>query len=233
MQLSYMQSELLMLRLILISATLFMTFMSLRYPTIFIDVECFNIIFILLNAYLSFKLLMKLIPPKFTAEETKLYNDYFCRYFKPNEFKKLVGIARRRVYRVNSSIVNQGNGFSSLFFVVDIIGDNISLELKSNGVLLKGLSKCGWIGIVEYIEVISRSTLTEAIAQGSDFGTWGVNLDVLLHIEEESEEISQLSEESAYEEEQDDLFEDINPITKEVILYEFDLEVRKLCLMNF
>ena len=115
-QYSYMQNQLLMLRLILISAFIFTSFMGLRYPTIFLDCQIFNLIFIVLNGYFSFKLIIKLIPPEFSTEERRLYNKYFSRYFKPHEFRKLADVARRRVYRVSSNLINQGNGFSSLFY---------------------------------------------------------------------------------------------------------------------
>jgi hypothetical protein len=208
-----------MLRLILISATLFSTFMGWRYPTIYLDVQTFNLIFIILNGYLSFKLIMKLIPPKFSSEERKLYNRYFSRYFRPNEYRKLLDYSRRRVYRVNSTIVNTGNGFSSLFFVVDISDDNVKLELKINGNVIKSLSTFGWVGIVEYIEVINKQTLTQAI-QSCEYGTWGINLEVNFNIGEVNE-----SEASASYEEESYFDESLSKINRELVLYEWDLEV--------
>jgi hypothetical protein len=186
--------------------------------------------------------MMKLVPPKFSSEETKMYNKYFYRYFKPHEFRKLMDSARRRVYKVNTNVVNQGNGFSSLFFVADIIGENVNLDLKNNGAHIKYLNIYGWLGIVEYIEVISTGTISQAISRGSDFGSWGVSLDVCFHISEEqnesgTEEISgsyvsqdqdqdQDQEQEQLEEEEQDYFEcDFKEIHKEVVLYEFDLEV--------
>jgi hypothetical protein len=222
-----------MLRLILISATLFSTFMSLKYPTIFLDVQTFNLIFIVLNGYFSFNLMMKLVPPKFTTEETRMYNKYFFRYFKPHEFRKLMDSARRRVYKVNTNVVNQGNSFSSLFFVADIVGENVSLDLKSNGVHIKYLNVYGWLGIVEYIEVISSGTIAQAISRGSDFGAWGVSLDVCFHIGEEQNESGTEEEftggSNISQEEEEDYFEcDLKEIHKEVVVYEFDLEVSKV-----
>jgi len=222
-----MQKELLMLRLTLISATLFSFLFGLRYQTIFLDVQTFNFTFIVINSYLSFNLVMKLVPPKFSLDETNLYNKYFYRYFKPIEFRKLMDIARRRVFKVNSNIVNQGNGFSSLFFVAGIVGESVSINIKSNGSFIKGLNPHGWVGIVEYIEVISEGTISNAVARGSDFGSWGVSVDICFNIsEQDNESITVESQSFSNESEEKSIFEcDINKISEEVIIYEFDLEV--------
>ena len=214
----------LLLRLILISATIFLFIAGFRYPTVYFDVQMFNLLFICINSYLSLKLIKKLIPPTFTTEERKLYNKYFSRYFKPNEYKKLINQARRKVYRVNSTIINQGNGFSSLFFLADVSDDGIRLEMKMNGAALRNLSQFGWIGIMEYIWVISKKSLPEAVAN-AEYGTWGINLEVNFQIGEESGESIESSDIS----ENENIIEigdSVSRIARELIIYEWDLEVR-------
>jgi hypothetical protein len=209
--------------------------MGLRYPTIFLDCQIFNLIFIVLNGYFSFKLIIKLIPPEFSTEERRLYNKYFSRYFKPHEFRKLADVARRRVYRVSSNLINQGNGFSSLFFVVDIPDDdNISINLKIGGSVVKKLLNFAWIGIVEYTELISNSSLEKAILK-SEMGNWGLNVEVNFGVPEESSQSDEENFDKMDDESESDVklpnFEDmselsaISKISKEIIIYEFDLEV--------
>jgi hypothetical protein len=206
-----------MLRLILISATLFFIFMGLRYPTVFLDVMIFNVVFIFINAYLSYKLVSKLIPPKFTHEERKLYNRYFSRYMKPDEYRKLIDHCRRRVYRVNSEIVQQGNSFSSLFFVVDASDDSVKLDLRMGEKLIRSVSLYGWVGIIEYVDLISRLTISESL-ENYDTGTWGVGMHVKFNPTDVSEESQSLSSEEDFE-------MDSSNVGKELIIYEWDLEV--------
>ena len=75
--------------------------------------------------------------------------------------------------------------------------------------------------------------MTKTIINGSDFGSWGVGFDVKINILEETEksvtgsQIYEEEEEEELEEEKNDYFEDnFSKITKEVVLYEFDLEVK-------
>ncbi len=181
---------------------------------------------------------MKLVPPKFSKEEKELYNRYFARYFKPNEFKKLVSIARRRVYRVSSTIINQGNGFESLFFIVSIPTEkSISVELRLGSTTIKNISNDGWIGIVEYTELISKTQLPKAI-ESREFGIWGINVCVSFGINDESEE----SYGSCCEEDEDRPFglsQDIGEISvisavpDEVVVYEFDLEVGYILYIEY
>jgi hypothetical protein len=166
----------------------------------------------------------KLIPPEFSSEERRLYNKYFSRYFKPNEYKKLINLARRKVYRVNSTIINQGNGFSSLFFVADVSDEGIRLDMKMNGAVVRNLSKFGWIGIMEYINLISKKSLSHAIAIG-EYGRWGINLEVILNQDQNSSD----SEASDITEEQEEEFYfegSVSKISRELVIYEWDLEVR-------
>jgi hypothetical protein len=174
----------------------------------------FNIIFLLINGYKSAKLIMRLIPAKFTEEERKLYNKYFYRYMKPGEYKKLLKYSRRRVYRVNSTIIKQGNGFSSLFFIVDF--KNVKIDLKLDGKTVKVMRQYGWVGILEYVEILSKKSLSEAVLN-EDLGSWGVTMQARFDEEEIAEEVSEKESEGSNLEEARE--------GGHLIIYEWDFEV--------
>ena len=95
-----------------------------------------------------------------------------------------------------------------------------------NGATLRNLSQFGWIGIMEYIGLISKKSLAQSVAN-AEYGTWGINLEVNFHIGEESGESSETSEFSE-EENVIELGDSLSKIARELIIYEWDLEVRLL-----
>ena len=119
----------------------------MKLPVLYLDAIVFDCLFIVINAFLSFKLISRLIPPKFTDEQKNIYNDYFCKILKPLEFKRLLKFHRRRVYRVNSNVINKGNCFESIFFIARVSRDSIKINVKLNGNSVAELTKYGWIGI--------------------------------------------------------------------------------------
>lgn len=226
--LSYCQKQLLLLRLTLVSATAFWMMMGLRYPVAFYDVIIFNVIFIIINLYLSFKMIIKLVPPKFSPEERKLYNQYFSKCFKPNEFKKLMECSRRKVYKVNTNVITQNTSFYALILIVDLIGKNVKIDLKVNGIVVSKLHQHSWVGIVEYIEIINKQNLSAAI-ENEECGKWECSVDVQLQeIEEEEEEDSDFND-SSFEEKVVIKTDNIN--NSQIIIYEWDLYVNET--LNF
>lgn len=135
-----------MLRLILISAVLFLLFFVLKLPVLYLDAILFDILFIIINAFLSFKLISRLIPPKFTDEQRRIYNEYFCKILKPLEFKRLLKYHRRRVYRVNTMAITKGNCFESIFFVANQTSEDIKIDVKINGNSIARLANHSWVG---------------------------------------------------------------------------------------
>ena len=153
-QLSFVQKELLLLRLILISAVLFLLFFALKLPVLYFDVIVFDLLFIIINAYLSFKLIARLIPPHFTTEQKQIYNQYFSKILRPIEFKRLLKYHRRKVYRVNTNVITKGNCFESIFFVANMTTDDIKIEVKLNGNSIAKLTNFSWVGKIHYYYII-------------------------------------------------------------------------------
>ena len=136
----------LLLRLILIAAALFLLFFALKLPVLYVDAIIFDLLFIIINAFLSFKLVTRLIPPQFNNEQKLLFNDYFGKILKPLEFKRLLKYHRRRVYRVNTNVITKGNCFESIFFVANMTSDDIKIDVKINGNSITKLNNYSWVG---------------------------------------------------------------------------------------
>lgn len=133
--------------MICISASIFMCFFVIDLPVISIDNFLFQIIFVCINIYESIPLFKELIPPDFNPEQKELYKKYFKRYLKPVEFKYLLSKHRRKVYKVSSSVVNRGNGFTSLFFVSKIPKDAVcNIYLKKGKTIIIDIHQYSWIG---------------------------------------------------------------------------------------
>ncbi len=134
--------------MICISASIFMCFFVMNLPVFTIDNFIFQIVFVSINIYESIPLFRNLIPPDFNPEQKELYKKYFKRYLKPVEFMYLLSKHRRRVYKVSSSVVNRGNGFSSLFFVAKVPKDIVcNIYLKKGKTKIIDIHEYSWIGI--------------------------------------------------------------------------------------
>jgi len=118
-----------------------------KLPVLYLDVIIFDSLFIVINAFLSFKLISRLIPPKFTDEQKRIYNEYFCKILRPLEFKRLLKYHRRRVFRVNTNVTAKGNCFESIFFVVNVSSDEVKVDVKLNGNSVASLANYSWVGI--------------------------------------------------------------------------------------
>jgi hypothetical protein len=207
---------------------IFLAYFAFRGQIIFLDSIFFSILFIIINAYRSFKLFIKLIPPSFTSEEKKLYNRYFSKYFKLNEYRKLIDCARRRVYRINSTVTNTGNEFTSIFFIADITASDIMVDLRVFGKSTRLLDNNSWIGIVEYVDLISNKVNSDVMK--NEPITWGIDIVIKFNNEESVESKSESeSDEDMLSSQDEDVGTKFNlscsAIQNEVVIYEWDLNV--------
>lgn len=125
---------------------------ALNLPHYYLDNITFQLVFVVINIYLSVPLFNELIPPELSTEQRELYKKHFKRFFKPSEFKYLLSKARRRVYKVTTLLANRGNGFSSMFFVVSLPKNvNSSISLKQGRNKLMDLGEYSWIGKLQVI----------------------------------------------------------------------------------
>jgi hypothetical protein len=206
-----------MLRLFIVSAMIFITYFNLNLPKLYVDMLGFSLLFIIINLISSYNLFKKLIPPAFSSEEKKLYNRYFSRHFKANEYRRLLDAARRRVYKVNSTVINQGNEFNSILFVANVSSEEISVTLKSSGTITKSLNNNSWVGLVEYVDYISSKSQTDKEAL-----VWGVDVDIKFNTNTITEE--EKSSDS-YSESVVQLNLNLSRISNDVVIYEWDLFV--------
>jgi hypothetical protein len=162
-----------MFRLLFISACLFLLIFSLSLPVISIDSVIFNLLFTFINIYLAIPLVKNIIPPNFTKEQKEIFKNHFRNYLTPIELNLLLTAHRRKIYKVTTNIVRSGNEFSSIFFIAKK-GKNCKIEQKSKKRNF-GLVEYSWVGISEYLNLISRK---ETLAKGLkefDTGEWNMN----------------------------------------------------------
>lgn len=216
--------------MMLVAASIFMVFFSLNLRTVYIDNFLFQLSFVFIHIYLSIPLFKELIPPTFSNEQKLLYKSHFKKFFTPSEFKHLLSGVRRRVFKVSSSIVQRGNGFSSIFFIAKRPKDTAcTIELKSGKNLITNLDEYSWIGIMEYISFIRDTGSLKKALELNETGIWAV--DCLISFGSQSGEFLKTKEdkefidnfdESINEEEEDESY--LNN-KSELIVYEWDLEV--------
>jgi len=218
----YLQTNLLMFRLLFIAACIFFTINALSLPTISIDIVIFNILFTFINIFLVTPLIKNLAPPNFTKEQKEIYENHFRNYLTPMELSKLLFYHRRRIYRVTTPIVKAGNEFSSLFFITKI-GKNCTVTLKTKKNKLD-LNQYSWLGIPEYLDLISRKETLAMALKESSICEW--NISLLVNVENPMENLQLLSDMA----EDDEIHIDTNLLNdplkeeeNEVILYEFEL----------
>ena len=132
--------------MVTISALIFMIFFILNLPSLNIDNLLFQITFLLININESIPLVKELLPPKFTPEQKAIFKNYFKNYLNHIEFKKLLSKHRRRVYKVTSSLLNKGNGFSSIFLVAKLQKSANKIVLRNSNSIIMSLTKYSWIG---------------------------------------------------------------------------------------
>lgn len=162
-----------MFRMVLISAIVFLVFYNLSFPTLFLDVFITNLAMLFINIYNVLKLFRTIIPPVLDKESLYIYQKSFSKFLTKNQFKKLIEVSKRRTFRVNSHIALAKNGFTSLYLIV-IIPENGEVKLRFKETFIASLEELSWIGVVEYVELLTTSKVEEVIKKGNT-GYWGVD----------------------------------------------------------
>jgi hypothetical protein len=219
--LCYMQSNLIMFRLLFISSCVFFLIFSLTGDTISLDTVIFNFLFTIINTILVLPLIKRLVPPHFSKEQKEIFKSHFRNYLSPIELNVLLSSARRKIYRVTTKVVKLGNDFSSLYFVAKI-GKRCKVEMKTKKRKFE-LTEYSWIGVPEYLNVISKKESLSQALKEYDTGDWGVSMQVYVDtIDIVNDNISfELGGESR------DLgisvSKEINPEDSQIVIYEFEL----------
>jgi hypothetical protein len=214
--LSYIQTNMLILRLVFIAAYIFFLLFSLTLPEVSVDGILFSIFFCFVNAYLSVPLINAQIPPEFNQEEKEIFINHFRNHLTPKELEEFLKVGKRRVYRVNSCLFKTGHEFSSLFFIVKL-GKSCKIRLKSTMIKNMNIAQYSWLGIPEYLSIISKKSLTKAI-NANDTGEWKVQANIFIDYEGNSRIDASRDEYSL------DITNETVFIDNRVILYEFELK---------
>lgn len=148
---SYYQSNFLILRILFLGSATFYCIYAATSDIVIIDFLVFNIIFFFINLSRSITLFKEIIPPNLTNEEADIYNSYLGKYMKKNEMKTLFSIASKQIYKVSCTLVNPGNGFSSIYLIYRI-PVNSEVLVTFEGVHKQ--SNFAWVGILELLDII-------------------------------------------------------------------------------
>ena len=151
---SYSQSNFLILRLLFIASSLFFVIFAITSDSLQLDTCLFNLTFFIINIWRSIPLFMDLVPPKLSSELEEIYNNYFHRFMRKQEFELLFSKASRIVYKKSCFLVKEGNGFSSIFFIPSIPKNcEATTILKNNQEY--NIKEYSWLGIMEFLNMIS------------------------------------------------------------------------------
>lgn len=115
-----------------------------------LDHFSYNFIYAVINFYRNYRLLCKLMPPKFDEEETEIYERDFKETFSSSEFRMLLNQGRREYLSSNESqICKYGQSFKEIIYVAQIY-DRYRIVLEDNdGNMVSEVKQGSWIGINE------------------------------------------------------------------------------------
>jgi hypothetical protein len=178
---SYLQTNMLILRLIFVAAYIFFFIFFLTLDVISLDNVIFSLLFCFLNIYLSIPLISSLVPPDFNTEQREIYAHHFKDYITPRELHELLQVGKRKVYKVNSCLFKAGHEFSSLFFVYKI-GKNCKIEIKTGKKKTLNIKQYSWIGIPEYLQLLSTKSSIEKALEDNYTGEWKIQANLYVNI---------------------------------------------------
>lgn len=218
--LSYFQTHFLMLRMLFVASSIFYLIFSLQSSPILIDLVIFNSIFLFINISSSIPLFLKLIPPKLNHELQDIYSSYFKKYMSKNEFRFLFKHASRRTYRVTSTLIKPGNGFSNFIFIPRI-PDNCKITVSTREEYEQ--RNFSWVGIIEFLELISsQGGLSKELLDSSN-PVWKAKFKIeFSNINKGVQSIHEQDSDEESEEKQPELGKSEDMLNS-LRLYEFDL----------
>lgn len=180
----FFQSNMLMLRLLNISAYIFFLIFPLTFEIINLDFAVFTTLFILINIAQSIPLIQALVPPKLNSEQRIIYRNHFQNYLSPVQLFDLLTVHRKKIYRVSSLAIKFSNEFNSIFFIAKI-GKNCKCILKGRRFNLPA-PEYSWIGIPEYLSLMSKGCSLKESIDNFNTGEWQVGLNIEISHENSS-----------------------------------------------
>jgi hypothetical protein len=147
--LSYLNVNILYIRLFLILASCFFITFAIVVGNVFLDSILFNSLFIIINGTYSYFLIIKYLPVKLTPIEERIYTKDFSRVMDRRSFRDLIRKAYLRSFSEGGQITHHGNNFSGLFYVA-LINPNHKVTYIKKGREYFEIKENSWIGVVEY-----------------------------------------------------------------------------------
>jgi hypothetical protein len=147
--LSYLNVNILYIRLFLICASVSFIVFAIVVGNVFVDSLVFNSVFIIINGTYSYFLFIKYLPVKLTPLEEKIYKNDFSRVMDRRTFRDLIRKAYLRSFSEGGQITHHGNNFSGLFYVA-LINPNHKVTYIKKGREYFEIKENSWIGVVEY-----------------------------------------------------------------------------------
>lgn len=119
--LSYIQLNLIGLRLTLLIGSFFYGLWALIILEISGDTFLWNVCHIIINAALVIPLIVNAWPVRLRGEEKDIYTKYFKNNLSKKNFKFLLGKAKRKEVQIGATqVIQQGNPFDELLFIYKI-----------------------------------------------------------------------------------------------------------------
>ena len=120
---------------------------------IFLDTLLFNSLFILINIYQSYPLLLEYIEIKLDPLEQKVYEENFKNYLSKRKFRTLISKSVLRFYSEEAEITHSGNSFTTLYYIA-LIDSSTEVVLLKDNIEIYTLKENSWVGIIEFMKYL-------------------------------------------------------------------------------
>ena len=150
--LSFIQVNVLYLRIVLISSAIFniiWAFVGLKFQ---IDVIIFASTILIINIINSILLLIPILKIKVGKDELNLYYEIFSQFMTRYHYKKFIDSGKKEIFSHSSfRVVNEREQFGNLFLVVNPQNAYKSYIRRNNQILREYVRPYAWIGFPEMV----------------------------------------------------------------------------------
>ena len=230
---SYINFNILILRSILIVASVWFILHAILVGQIFVDMVVFNSVFIIINGIQSYFLLIKYLPIHLSPIEERIYEKDFKKVMSKANFRDFIRKGYLRSISSGGQICHLNNNFSGLYYIA-LINPNYKVYYIKNKKKYTSVSENSWIGVVEYMMFKKERLLMETKNKANNIQEpkkptwkklrskvkWGLSAVIEEISEEEKVKIRpEVKNDPFYEDDDDPCF--VYEFPLEVIYYEF------------
>jgi hypothetical protein len=220
--------NILLIRLILILASIWFTIHAIVIGNIFVDMTVFNLVFIILNGIQSYFLFLKYLPIKLSPIEQRIFDKDFSKVMSKADFRDFIKKGYLRSVSAGGQICHLNNNFSGLYYIA-LINPKYKVYYIKNKKKFTSVNENSWIGVVEFMMFKKERLIQEVKNKNNNQSQnkksswkklrskikWGLSAVVEEIPEEEKNLIRhEVREDPFYEDDDDPCF-----------VYEFPLEV--------